>query len=159
MSALARERNTKRLAIDGLLIPVMCPPMNGGSKVYQGGLGCLNSEGNAVPGATATGLECLGRVERTTDNTAGADAAISTEIQPGCFLWANSASTDTITKAEVGKVCYIVDDQTVAKTDGTASRSPAGIVYRVDTAGVWVISGVPTAALGGLATRIAVLEA
>jgi len=32
----------------------------------------------------------------------------------------------------------VVDDQTVAKTDGTATRSPAGFVDMVDDLGVWV---------------------
>jgi hypothetical protein len=31
-----------------------------------------------------------------------------------------------------------VDDQTVAKTDGSTTRSVAGIVRGVDTDGVWV---------------------
>jgi hypothetical protein len=40
--------------------------------------------------------------------------------------------------ADVGKQCYLVDDQTVAKTDGTNTRSPAGFVRDVDADGVWV---------------------
>jgi hypothetical protein len=31
-----------------------------------------------------------------------------------------------------------VDDQTVAKTDGTGARSVAGKVFDVDSGGVWV---------------------
>ena len=37
--------------------------------------------------------------------------------------FANSASGDLITAAEVGSDCYIVDDQTVAKTNGSSTRS------------------------------------
>ena len=33
---------------------------------------------------------------------------------------------------------YIVDDETVAKTDGTATRSAAGKVVGLDSDGVWV---------------------
>ncbi|MFB0515162.1 MAG: hypothetical protein ACETWG_00985, partial [Candidatus Neomarinimicrobiota bacterium] len=36
---------------------------------------------------------------------------------------------------------YIVDDQTVAKTDGTGTRSPAGFIEDVDSNGVWVLVG------------------
>ena len=32
----------------------------------------------------------------------------------------------------------MVDDQTVAKTDGTGTRSAAGVVVNVDALGVWV---------------------
>lgn len=31
-----------------------------------------------------------------------------------------------------------MDDQTVAKTDNSAARSPAGVVEDVEDAGVWV---------------------
>ena len=54
------------------------------------------------------------------------------------FRSANSAAADLIAQADVGKLCHVVDDQTVAKTDGTGTRSRAGIVARVETAGVWV---------------------
>ena len=47
-------------------------------------------------------------------------------------------SADAITLADVGSDCYIVDDQTVAKTNGTNTRSVAGKVFDVDADGVWV---------------------
>ena len=56
----------------------------------------------------------------------------------GVFRYANSAAGDLIATADIGTVCYIVDDQTVAKTSATATRSPAGIVEDVDANGVWV---------------------
>ena len=49
---------------------------------------------------------------------------------------------DAIAQADVGKVCFIVDDQTVAKTNGGNTRSPAGIVdgmaCRFGGGNVWV---------------------
>ena len=53
-----------------------------------------------------------------------------------CF--ANSAAADAITLADIGADCYIVDDQTVAKTSATNTRSVAGKVFDVDAEGVWV---------------------
>jgi len=50
-------------------------------------------------------------------------------------------ATLMIAAAEIGTYCYIVDDQTVAKTDGTATRSSAGKVFDVDAQGVWVEIG------------------
>ena len=41
-------------------------------------------------------------------------------------------------QADVGKTCFILDDATVAKTNGTNTRSECGVVVQVDTAGVWV---------------------
>jgi hypothetical protein len=72
------------------------------------------------------------------DNSAGANGAVNVEYRTGSFLFANSAAGDLITIAEIGKVCFIADDQTVAKTDGTATRSRAGIVEAVEATGVGV---------------------
>ena len=44
----------------------------------------------------------------------------------------------SVVQADLGKTCYIVDDETVAKTDGTATRSAAGKVVGLDSDGVWV---------------------
>lgn len=97
-----------------------------------------NAAGYLTKGATATGCVGVGRAEATVDNTAGGVGALSVEFRLGTFLFANSAAGDLITIADVGKVCFIVDDQTVAKTDGTATRSRAGIVDAVEPIGVWV---------------------
>ena len=43
-----------------------------------------------------------------------------------------------ITQAEIGDACYIVDDETVAKTSGGNTRSVAGEIVDVDDDGVWV---------------------
>ncbi|HGM8331430.1 TPA: hypothetical protein ACKQLR_006537 [Pseudomonas aeruginosa] len=60
------------------------------------------------------------------------------ETRRGVFQLANSASADQITRADIGKECFIVDDQTVAKTSATDTRSVAGVVRDVDDGGVWV---------------------
>ncbi|KAK0329991.1 hypothetical protein LTR94_034588, partial [Friedmanniomyces endolithicus] len=59
-------------------------------------------------------------------------------VKKGQFRWANSAAADAITRAEIGDPAYIVDDQTVAKTNGGATRSVAGTIRDVDAQGVWV---------------------
>ena len=98
-----------------------------------------NAAGYLTKVATATGCMGVGRAEATVDNTAGAAGALTLEYRQGLFLYANSAAGDLITIVEIGKLCYIVDDQTVAKTDGTATRSRAGIVDGIEaTGGVWV---------------------
>ena len=62
------------------------------------------------------------------------------------LLAASAASAETIGvpvehQADVGADCYIVDDQTVAKTNGTNTRSVAGKIIAVDADGVWVKLG------------------
>ena len=71
----------------------------------------------------------------------GADGDQSVTSMGGIYPFANSASADALTRADINSVCYIVDDQTVAKTNGGGTRSSAGIVYDVDSRGVWVELG------------------
>jgi hypothetical protein len=135
MSALSGPRNTKERVGD-----VEEYPVKASTACYQGGIAVLNG-GYAAPGTTATGLVALGRFENNADNSSGANGAIKARVKRGKFLFANSASTDAIAQADVGADCYIVDDQTVAKTTATGTRSRAGIIVGVETAGVWVQIG------------------
>jgi hypothetical protein len=63
---------------------------------------------------------------------------VRVRIRRGVLQFANSASTDLVTRADIGKSAYMVDDQTVAKTSGSNTRSVAGIIRDVDAQGVWV---------------------
>ena len=116
-------------------------PMAAAALIYGGALTALNAAGFATKGAVATTLKQFGRAEETVDNTAGANAAKSIRVKTGIFLWTNSAAGDLITTAEIGTDCFIVDDQTVTKTNGGATRSRAGKVVMVDAAGVYVQMG------------------
>jgi hypothetical protein len=133
MTALTEARLTKRRDGD-----VFNRAVAGTKKIFEGALVCLNATGYATPGATATTLVADGVALATVDNTAGADGDLNVEVRKGTFRFANSASTDAITRAEIGDPCYVVDDQTVAKTNGTNTRSVAGTVTDVDAQGVWV---------------------
>lgn len=140
MTALAAARDTKESVVVANVSPLEYG-VDGGSILYTGALIVFNALGYLAPGATATGLIAAGRAEKTVDNSAGADGAVTGKVKPGVFRYGNSAAADAITIAEIGDTCYIVDDQTVAKTDGTGTRSAAGKIVNVDSAGVWVAVG------------------
>ena len=106
--------------------------------IHTGAIVCRNAAGFAVKGATATGLVGLGCALTAADNRTGGNGDITAKYRPGSFRFANSAGGDEITIAHVGDVCFVVDDQTVARTDGSAARSPAGFVDFIDGQGVWV---------------------
>jgi len=133
MAVLTEDRNTPRRSGDNLTLSAA-----GAKKFFAGALCARDANGRATPGAVATTLLGVGRVRQFVDNSAGADDAVSVDIERGIFRFANSAAADEITAADIGGDCYIVDDQTVAKTDGTATRSVAGKVHDVDAQGVWV---------------------
>ena len=141
--ALSADRNTpEKLGKDLVL------GMATAKKAYAGGIACVNATGYATPGATAVGLKGVGRFEETVDNSAGLDAALSVRIKRGIFHWANSGGGDAIAITDIGETAYIVDDQTVAKTNGPGTRSPAGRIVDVDAQGVWLdtAESVPTGA-------------
>lgn len=135
MAALTSARNTPERTGD-----ILGYPVKASVKPIQGGIAVLNA-GYAAPGATAVGLIAIGRFEETVDNSAGADGALSVRVRRGTFKFANSAAGDLIAQADAGNDCYIVDDQTVAKTSATNTRSVAGKVIAVDADGVWVKIG------------------
>ena len=131
--ALTKDRHTPMM--DGELIGV---PMAAGAKIFAGALVVANANGYAEPGKAAANLTYLGRAERAVDNTGGADGAKTALVRRRkAFLFANH-STDLVTQAELGKTCYVVDDETVGKSDGSGARSPGGRVLGVDAEGVWV---------------------
>lgn len=133
MVALTAEQNTRFRMGDTRVEPVAAAV-----KIFGGSLIMRNAAGFLTKGATAVGTIGVGRAEATVDNTAGIEGALMVEYRTGSFLFANSAAGDLIVLADIGKPCFIVDDQTVAKTDATATRSRAGVVDAVENAGVWV---------------------
>ena len=132
MAALTSERNTTQLRGD-----TRVEPMAAAVKVWKGGILMRNAAGFVTKGGAATGCIGIGRAEATVDNSTGAAGAVSVEYRSGVFGFANLAA-DAVTQADVGKLCYIADDQTVAKTSGSATRSPAGIVDGIEGSKVWV---------------------
>lgn len=136
MTALAKDRNTPYRAGEDFSFPVAAT-----KKLFAGSLVALSATGYATPGAAALGLIAVGVAEEQVDNSAGADGAKTVHVRRGLFRFTNSGGGDAIARTEVGQACYIVDDQTVAKTDGGGARSPAGFVEDVDDDGVWVLVG------------------
>jgi hypothetical protein len=106
------------------------------TKVYAGSLVMLNAAGYLVPGSTATGLTYAGRAEEFADNTSGAAGAVKAPVRRNkAFKWTNDGS---VVQANLLKTAYVVDDGTVAATDGGGTRSAAGRIVGIDSDGVWV---------------------
>ncbi|MCX7204748.1 MAG: hypothetical protein NT086_01930 [Proteobacteria bacterium] len=134
MAAITQDRNTPFK--EGVLIRVA---VAANAKIFAGTLVCASATGFATPGATAITLAYLGMADEFADNTGGADGAITVGIRRNrAFKWANDAG-DPVTQASVGRPCFVLDNQTVSKTNGTNTRSQAGTVVGVDADGVWVI--------------------
>ena len=133
MAATTVDRATQRRDAAQFQFPVAAA-----TKIPAGVIVAINASALAVNGATSTTLKAVGVSEAAADNSAGAASAINVKVRRGCHKFGNSASGDLITLAEVGTDCYIVDNQTVAKTNGSSTRSVAGKVRDVEADGVWV---------------------
>ncbi|MEN9631581.1 MAG: hypothetical protein RJA10_4809 [Pseudomonadota bacterium] len=133
MPALTADRPTPKRTGKHLSLPVAAA-----TRIFAGGIVCVNTSNLAVNGATAANLKAAGVAKEQVDNTAGAAGDLRVEVERGTFLFANSAAGDLIALQDIGSTCFIVDNQTVAKTNGSSTRSAAGVIRDVDTAGVWV---------------------
>lgn len=133
MAALTSPRNTKKRVGE-----IFDFPIKAATVCIQGGLAVLDA-GLAAPGRVAVGLIAVGLFVESATAVAAGDA--KARVERGIFKFANSAAGDLIAQANVGADCYIVDDQTVALTNGGATRSRAGKVTAVDADGVWVQVG------------------
>lgn len=127
MAALTKNRSTPER------IPAL-RQLEAGAEIYAGALVAVNANGKAVPASDTAGLKTIGRAETH------AKSGETVTVKSGCFLYRNSSSTAAIAAADIGGVCYVADDQTVSKTGGTNSI-PAGLVYDVESKGVWVLTG------------------
>lgn len=125
---LTSTREGYRLAVD----------VAASTLLIKGTLVAIDSSGNAVAASADATLKIAGKAREEYDNSSGVAGDVVAEVEHGCFRWENSAGGDAITVAHRGKVCYAVDNQTVALTSSNGSRPIAGIVEDVDSDGVWV---------------------
>ena len=133
MTALTSGRNTAEATGVGREGAVAA-----GAKIFEGAILMRDANGNLVQGQSARGLIGVGRAGGRADNTSGAAGDARVSYHAGIFAYANATSSEAITEADIGKICYALDDQTVSKTDGGGARSPAGFVAFIDESGVWV---------------------
>ncbi|MCX7559112.1 hypothetical protein OS190_05990 [Sulfitobacter sp. F26204] len=133
MTALIKDRNTLQRLGDNML-----GPMASGETVFVGAMLLRRGDGFLTIGQPVVGAVGVGIAMAAIADTGAANGTTKGEYQAGTFLLANSAAADLIATADIGAVCYAVDDQTVAKTDGTGTRSVAGFIADVEPRGVWV---------------------
>jgi hypothetical protein len=150
MAALTTARNTPEMADGGRMRSY---PVEANTNIFLGGILALNAAGNAVPASATTtvanALKVVGRAERVTNgipgqnalNNPGAAGAIAITARKGVFLYSTDGSVGA---AQVGQVCFALDDNNVTATDRASGASvqqyaAAGVVVALDSSGqVWV---------------------
>lgn len=123
----------------GTLMPV---PLAALALVLQGTFAVADVNGYAIPSADVGGVDqnCLGIWDHSAENTGAAGDVVACVRRKQQFLLCNS-STDPVTQVDFGSPVYIEDNQTIAKTDGTGTRSLGGRFMGFDVQNpefVWV---------------------
>jgi len=130
MAPLAKARNTfARSQFSQHSIPCAS-----GAKIFAGAMVAINAIGGAIPASNAAGPHVIGRADETVDNTGGSLGTKRVLVTEGIYKWNNAG---TVVAAELGKVCDVSDDNTVAIR---ATGCKAGIVVEIESDGVWVKS-------------------
>ncbi len=151
--ALTKAKKVSELNGETVVPKIFDLGVKAAAVILSGAIVCTDSTGYAVKGSAATGLVVRGVAQESKDNTDGSSGDIKIRTLAGVFKVKNSSSSDELAITDVGRVCYLVDDETVAKTSNSGARSPAGLVIQVDSDGVWVLLGMPLANMLLLTTQ------
>jgi len=101
-------------------------------QVWKGGRACVDtSTGLVAKPFASTTLVPIGVYSDDQLTASGQTVHVLLEREIRCRWFANSTAGDAVTSADLLKDCYLTDDQTVAKTNGSSTRSVAGRVWKV----------------------------
>jgi hypothetical protein len=136
MGALTQDGSRSYRRIDFQLVPLAA-----GVKAIKGGLAMLitasTSASYFAPASSGKTGVVRGTFAETVDNTAGADGALSANLEYGdevfCELVANDVGGTPVAVTDRGKICYALDDQTVTMVVGTCAL---GVVHGIEDDGL-----------------------
>lgn len=115
MTALTEDRDTRRKEGD-----IGQGPVAASAKLYGGAFVCFNASGYLVAGADTAGLILAGICRGQKDNSSGADGDLTAEFErDGLHIMIMDMA---ITRADLGKKVFLVDDQT-ADLEGNVSNA------------------------------------
>lgn len=153
MAATTTDRNTTKRASNLLVLPVAAS-----TKLPAGVLAARDGDGNLVNASDTAGLTVIGRVNTHADNSAGTAGALSAEVERGVFLYDNDTGGTPVAAGDEGKVCYVLDNQTVS-ADAGSNNIVAGLVHAVGDEGVWVDTAAGAAATAAIDVSQAAIDA
>lgn len=136
--ALTADRKTNRKYVERIVCDDLKQAAN--TTIYAGAIAATNATGDLIPASDTAGITVQGRARKQMVNATGAAAAPAhgAGVEAGVFGY-DTTGGSAITKADIGKSCFILDDHTVVRTGGTVNAIVAGTVDDVDSDGtVWV---------------------
>lgn len=135
-------------ATDNLNIPERCDPSAfkhervaaSSAEYYKGAMLAIDVDATGSPFVRATAgdlsLRVVGRCEDRLTTVASNTRRVV--AKSGIFRYASGGTFEAIDANDIGKICYVVDDQTVGISGATGANAVAGRIYDVDANGVWV---------------------
>lgn len=114
------------------------------TKLIKGSIYGLDASGNAIKMESGVVATARGEVLVTVDNTSGAAGDLRVRGRAGQFEL-HVLAGDEPTKADIGKLVYASDNQTVGRTSGAGVRPVMGTLIRMTKAGKAVVQVGPTA--------------
>lgn len=132
-AALSADRDTHRRS--GKLLSLSVAASN---AVYAGAMVAVDSNGYAVAASADNTLTVIGRANEQKDNSSGDAGDLSVEVEIGVFKYGSIENTTDLTIADIGKLVYASDDQTVSLSSSGNTRPVAGRILDRDSSGVWV---------------------
>lgn len=133
--ALSADRTT-RSRVGGYLRTLL-GKIAAATTIYRGGLTATNAAGNDTPAANTGTLRVTGVAENQLVNAGAAATVYGVTKSTGVHYFANDV-TNPVTQADIGYLCYVVDDQTVQRGGTGCNGVVAGLVDSVDDSGVWI---------------------
>ena len=116
-------------------------PVAASTKLFTGALACNNAAGNLVPASDTANLSLRGVIWARIDNTTGAAGDKMAEYQWGQVekLAINGVTLDA---SDIGKDCFVFDDQTVTDSATAANDVKVGRIQDYTAGFVFVEIGI-----------------
>ncbi|MDO9016671.1 MAG: hypothetical protein Q8S73_43005 [Deltaproteobacteria bacterium] len=137
MSNITTDRKVDGLGHDPLARRFRLP-VAAATLLYSGALIMGNALGyaaNAVEGAGNGDLVVHGIACRRVDNSAGAAGDLSVDVERTIADFTNGTGTNAITIADVGRMAYAIDNQTLSRHNGGNTRPCVGRIHSITATG------------------------
>lgn len=139
--ALSADVKAVRLGVPGNSTQPVNLPLKASAQVFRGSVAITRSGYAVAASSPASATDIVwGIIESAGPGTANTgpgitggatDGAVSVEVATGTFFLASATGGGAITQANVGAICYLLDETTVTLTAG--SLPVAGIIEAYDT--------------------------
>lgn len=116
---------------------------------YKGGMVCIDVNATGSPLVKAAAGDLTLRVVGISEEgkTTPSSPAKNLKFRSGIFPFVSGGTFEAIDADDVGKICYVLDDQTVGISGATGANAVAGRIYEYESATkVWVEINWPSAA-------------